>query len=150
MRRLLPLLLALALTAPAVAGATPGDEEMNEAQTAQALAIQALALILGHPPPHTEALAKLDEALAADVQGEIDLRALRAAHAAMHDEDVVAARRFLERAFPGESAHIVGVTFRPGSGKAQVVAGIAGGAVIVLAGLGLVRRRAADRELARS
>ena len=148
MRRLLLLALALALTAPAGAGATGGEDEMNEAQTAQALAVQALALILSHPPPHTEALEKLDEALRADVQGEIDLRALRAAHAAMHDEDAVTARRFLERAFPGESAHIVGVTFRPVRGKAQAIAGIAGGAAIVLAGLGLVRRRVADRELA--
>ena len=77
MRRLLLLLLALALAAPAVAWATEGHDEENKAQTAQALAVQALALILAHPPPHNEAVEKLDEALAADVKGEIDLRALR-------------------------------------------------------------------------
>ncbi len=146
MRRLLLLLLALALAAPAVAWATGGHDEENKAQTAQALAVQALALILAHPPPHNEAVEKLDEALAADVKGEIDLRALRAAHDALHKEDVAAARRLLEHAFPGESAHIVGVTFRPAIGSAQAIAGIIGAAALVLAGLGLARRRAADRE----
>lgn len=58
----------------------------------------------------------------------------------------MAARRFLERAFPGESAHIVGVTYRPAVGSAQAIAGIIGAAVLVLAGLGLARRRAVDRE----
>lgn len=150
MRRLLLLLLALALAAPAVAWATGGGDMDNKAQTAQALAVQALALILAHPPPHNEAVEKLDEALAANVKGEIDLRALRAAHDALHKGNDVAARRFLEHAFPGESAHIVGVTFRPASGSAQAIAGIAGVAALVLAGLGLVRRRTADREHALS
>ena len=150
MRRLLLLLLALALAAPAVAWAAGGHDGENKAQTAQALAVQALALILAHDPPHTEAVEKLDEALAADVKGEVDLRALRAARDALRKGDNVAARRLLEQAFPGASAHIVGVTFRPASGRAQAIAGIVGVAAIVLAGLGLVRRRAADREQALS
>lgn len=152
MRKLLLLpLLALALAAPTVASATGGDEEMgNKAQTAQALAVQALALMLAHPAPHEDAIKKLDAALAANVKGEIDLRALSAAHEALHNENNVVARRLLEQAFPGQSAHIIGVTFRPASGTAQVIAGIAGVAAIVLAGLGLVRRRTADREHALS
>lgn len=79
-------------------------------------------------------------------KGDIDLRALRAAHDALHDEDEVTARRFLEHAFPGESGHVVGVTYRPAIGSAQVIAGILGAAALALAALGLARRRTADRE----
>ncbi len=134
--------LVLALTP--VAWASEGMEEENAAQTAKALSLQALA-ILEQGLAHEEATEKLDLALEAEDQDGVDLRALRAAHSALHEEDAAAAERLLQHAFAGEASHLVGVTYRPEIGWAQVAAGIAGGVVLVLGALGLVRRSRADR-----
>ena len=145
--RLLPMLLtvtvAVALASAAPALATEGDDEENMAQTGRALSLQALAL-LEQGRGHEEATEKLDEALESDVPGEIDLRAIRAAHAALHEEDVEVARRLLQDAFEGEDSHVVGVTFRPEIGTAQLAAGIAGAVALALAVAGLVWRRRVD------
>lgn len=147
--RLLPVLLAVtvALASAVPAFATEGDEEENMAQTTRALSLQALAL-LEQGRGHEEATDKLDEALASDVPGEIDLRAIRAAHAALHEEDVEVARRLLQDAFEGEDSHVVGVTFRPEIGTAQLAAGIAGAVALALAVAGLLRRRRVDERRA--
>ena len=147
MRRLLALLLFAALLVPAAATASEGHDEENPAQTPDALALQALSLILQHRPPHEEAIEKLDEALELDAEGEVDMRALRAAHEALHAEDELAARRFLERAFPGEQGHVVGVTFRPARGVAQAVAALLGALALALAALGLRRNRRHEHPL---
>lgn len=141
-KRLVFLLGAtLAFAAPAWATAGGGGE--NAAQTSRALSLQALAL-LEQGRSHEAAMEKLDQALASGVKGEIDLRAIRAAHAALHEEDVAAARRLLQHAFPGKSSHVVGVTFRPQIRTARLAVGIAGGFVFALAVAGLVWRRRTD------
>lgn len=134
------LAAALALAAPAAAAE---GMEGAEAEPASALARQALAL-LDQGAAHEAAEAKLDAALAAGDKGGVDLRALRAAHAALHREAAAEAERLLEDAFPGDE-HVVGVTYRPGSETALVVSGIAGALLLGAAAFGLVRRRDADR-----
>lgn len=133
--------VALSLAAPAAA-----DEAMEKAgvkaEPARALALQALSL-LEQAAAHEAAEAKLDDALAADDKGGVDLRALRAAHEALHQEEAAEAERLLQDAFPGGD-HVVGVTYRPGSETALVVSGIAGSLLLGAAALGLVRRRRAD------
>ncbi len=148
MSRLLLLLLAaaaLALAGPALAEEGGDEHDENPAQTAKALSLQALAL-LDAGRSHQEAVEKLDAALEASDTHGVDLRAIRAAHQALHDEEVEAAHSILHEAFPG-TPHLVGVTFRPASGAAEVAAAVAGGLLLVLAGLGLARRRRADRRL---
>lgn len=134
-------LAAFALAAPARAG--DGMEEGGaQAEPARALTLQALAL-LEQGQAHDAAEAKLDAALAARDKGGVDLRALRVAHEALHREAAAEAERLLQRAFPS-GEHVVGVTYRPGSESALLVAGIAGSLLLGAAALGLVRRRAAD------
>jgi len=147
MSRVLGLLLALslALAAPAFADQEMKEHEENPAQTTRALSLQALA-ILDAGLPHEEAIEKLDEALEVGERGEVDLRAIRAAHAALHQEEVEQGHQILHEAFPG-TPHLVGVTFRPASGAAQVAAAIAGGIVLALAIVGLARHRRAERRL---
>lgn len=134
------LAAALALAAPAWA-----DDGMEGAQAnrASALARQALAL-LEQGGDHQAAEAKLDAALAAGEKGGVDLRALRAAHEALHREAAAEAERLLQEAFPGGDKHVVGVTYRPGSQTALLISGIAGSVLLGAAALGLVRRRVAD------
>jgi hypothetical protein len=139
--QLLPLVVVVALAAAAPAWAAGGDKNM--AQTTRALSQQALALI-EQGRSHEEAAAKLDEALASNVPGKVNLRAIRAAHEALHAEDVARARQLLQHAFPGEDSHVVGVTFRPQIETAQVAAGITGAFVLALAGGGLLWRRRVD------
>ena len=136
------LAAVLALATPA--WADEGMEEQGaEAEPARALALQALAL-LEQGRAHEEAEGKLDSALAAEDQGGVDLRALRAAHEALHREAAAEAERLLQDAFPGGGEHVVGVTYRPGSEAALVVSGIAGSLLLGAAALGLVRCREAD------
>lgn len=137
------LAAALALSAPA--WADQGMEERGAAaEPARALTLQALAL-LEQGRAHEEAEERLDAALAAGDKGGVDLRALRAAHEALHREAAAEAERLLQDAFPGGGEHVVGVTYRPGSESALVVSGIAGSLLLGAAALGLVRRREADR-----
>ncbi len=136
---IIALLVTAAVAAPASAG--EGHEE-DATQTARALSLQALAL-LEQGRGHEEATEKLDEALEAENKGDIDLRALRAAHAALHEEDLEAARAELRHAFPDH--HVVGVTFRPAIGTAGLIGGIVGGVTLAVAAFLLARRRRADR-----
>ena len=135
--------LSLAIAAPALADQGMDEHEENPAQTADALALQALA-ILDAGLPHEEAIEKLDEAIEAGEPGEADLRAIRAAHSALHQEEVEQGHQILHEAFPG-TPHLVGVTFRPLVGGAQIAAGAAGAVLLGLAAVGLVRRRRAER-----
>jgi hypothetical protein len=134
---------ALGLAAPAL-GATGTDEMGGAAQPARALALQALAL-LEQNRGHEEALQKLDQALAARDKTELHLRALRAAHEALHRESVAEAARLLRNAFPAGSSHVVGVTYRPRIATARVAAGLAGAGVLAAAAAGLLRRRRHDQ-----
>lgn len=148
--RLLTLLTALALAAAPLSlasggsGGMPEGMEENAAQTAQALSLQALALLVAGRESE-QALQKLDQTLASSDKGNVDVRALRSAHAALHAEDVAGARRLLERAFPGNSSHVVGVTYRPKVGTAEIVAGIVAVVTLLAGAAGLVRRRRLER-----
>jgi len=148
MSRLMLLLLAaaaLALAGPALADEGGEEHDENPAQTAKALSLQALA-ILDWGLSHEEAVEKLDMALEAEDKGGVDLRAIRAAHDALHKEQVEAAHSVLHEAFPG-TPHLAGTTFRPGSGAAEFAAAIAGIALLGLAAMGLLHRRRRDREI---
>lgn len=145
MRVLAVAAAALLLAAPALADEGMGEE--NPAQTAQALSLQALA-ILDWGLSHEEALEKLDAALEADDKGGVDLRALRAAHEALEREEVEKAHELLHGVFPGGVSHLAGVTYRPAVGAGEVVVLGLGILAIVLAAFGLARRRHAERGLA--
>lgn len=142
MRRVLGAVLVLA----ALAAAPPGQaQEMGDesaAANARVLALQALVL-LEQGRQHAAAEQKLDEALAAEEAGGVDLQALRAAHEALHREATAEATLLLQQAFP-EEPHVVGVTYRPQIRTAQAAAG---GVLLALAAIGLVARRRADRRL---
>lgn len=145
MRALLVVAAALLFASPALA-----DEGMNgenPAQTAQALSLQALA-ILDWGLSHEAALEKLDAALEAEDKGGVDLRALRAAHEALERQEVEKAHELLHGVFPSGVSHLAGVTYRPPIGAGEIAALIAGGLAIALAALGLARRRRAEQALA--
>ena len=131
-----------------LAGAALSDESMEaENQPAKALAIQALA-ILEQGMAHEEAMEKLEHAVEAEDQDGVNGGALKEALAALKAEEPDRAEKLLQTSgFTDENIHLVGVTFRPGSGAARIAAGIAGSIVIVLAALGLIRRQRADRRL---
>lgn len=145
MRVLLVIAAALVLAAPALADGGMGEE--SRTQTAQVLSLQALAL-LDAGLAHEEALEKLDAALKAGDQGGVDLRALRAAHQALEAEEVERAHELLHGVFPSGVSHLAGVTYRPPVGASEVVALVVGVLAILVAALGLVRRRRAERALA--
>lgn len=146
MRALLVVVAALALASPALADEGMPEGE-NPAQTAQALSLQALA-ILDWGLSHEEALEKLDAALEAEDKGGVDLRALRAAHEALEQEEVEKAHELLHGVFPSGVSHLAGVTYRPTVGVGEIVALIVGALVIALGAFGLMRRRRAERTLA--
>lgn len=148
MSRAAVLVAVAVLAAPATAWGS-GGHGGEEAQTSDALALQALALIELHPPPHEPALEKLEEAIeqAREGKGEVGPAPLLTARDALLRGDGDAARRALEGAFPADDTHLIGVTYRPASGPAQAVAGILGAAALALAALLLLRRSRADREL---
>lgn len=141
--------LAAALLFAALAAVPPAQaqemEDESAAATARVLALQALVL-LEQGRQHAAAEQKLDEALAAEEAGGIDLQALRAAHEALHREATAQATALLQQAFP-EEPHVVGVTYRPRIRTAQAAAGAAGGVLLAIAAIGLVARRRADRHL---
>lgn len=150
MARLLVLLTVFALAAAPLSLASGEPEGMpegmgeNAAQTGEALSLQALAL-LAAGRDHEQALQKLDQALASSDKGNLDVRALRAAHSSLHDEDVAQARRLLEQAFSGEKSHVVGVTYRSKVGTAELVAGIVAVVTLLAGTAGLLRRRRLER-----
>lgn len=134
---------ALALVAPALA--SDGMEKTGTpAGPARALALQALAL-LEQGRGHQQAEQKLDQALGAGDRGNLDVRALRAAHAALHRQSTAEAQTLLRDAFPAGSSHLVGVTYRPRIATARVVAGALGIALAVVAALGLHARRRSEQ-----
>lgn len=145
MRALLLVAAALLIAAPAFAD--EGMPEKDPTETAQALSLQALA-ILDWGLSHEEALEKLDAALEAEDKGGVDLRALRAAHEALEAEEVEKAHELLHGVFPSGVSHLAGVTYRPPIGAAEIAALAVGALAIVLAALGLVRRRRAERAVA--
>lgn len=154
MMKLVILLAVAALAAAAPAGAGNGmggmqPDTASRADTAKALSLQALA-ILAEGRGHEQAVEKLDRALATGGKGDIDLQAIRAAHAALHQEDTAAARRLLEHAFPGKESHLVGVTYRPRLGGAELAAGIAAVALLLAGAAGLAHRRRLERATHRS
>ena len=146
MRVVLAVGVALLLASPALADGRMSAEE-NPAQTAQALSLQALA-ILDWGLSHEEALEKLDAALQADDKGGVDLRALRAAHEALEQEEVERAHELLHGVFPSGVSHLAGVTYRPAVGAGEVIVLGVGVVTIALAAVGLVRRRRTERALA--
>lgn len=138
---LVALLAVLVTAAPALAGG--GTNEMP-GQPANALALQALALLeLGRG--HEAAVAKLDQALAAGDKGGVNVRILRAAHEALHRDAAAEAARLLRDAFPPGSSHVVGVTYRPRIETARVAAGVAGAIALAAAAAALLRRSRLDR-----
>ena len=145
MRALLVVVAALLLASPVLAD--EGMPEQDPTKTAQILSLQALA-ILDAGLGHEQALKKLDAALKAGDQGGVDLRALRAAHEALEAEEVERAHEQLHGVFPGGVSHLAGVTYRPPIGAEEVVVLAIGALLIVLAALGLVRRRRVERALA--
>jgi hypothetical protein len=146
MRRLLfaatAVLLALAFVAPAAS--TGGAEEV--AQPAKALAIQALA-ILEQGGSHEQAMERLTLAAEAEDKEGVMPQVLEEAMAALEAEDPVRGEELLKTAFTGENVHVVGVTVRPGSNTARVIAGVAGGLILLLAVFGLARRARIERRL---
>ena len=141
MRALLAAAAALLLASPALAD--EGMPKEDPTKTAQVLSLQALA-ILDAGLSHEEALEKLDAALEAGDKGGVDLRALRAAHEALEEEEVEKAHGLLHGVFPGGVSHLAGVTYRPGIGAEEVVVLVVGVLAISVAALGLVRRRRAE------
>ena len=145
MRAVLVIVAALLLATPALADEGMPKEDPTE--TAQVLSLQALA-ILDAGLSHEEALEKLDAALEAGDKGGVDLRALRAAHEALEQEEVEKAHKLLHGVFPSGVSHLAGVTYRPSVGAGEIAALVVGVLAIVGAALGLVRRRRAERALA--
>ncbi len=131
-----------------LAGAARADEPIEaENQPARALAIQALA-ILEQGLAHEEAMEKLEHAVEAEDQEGVNREALEEAFTALEAEEPDRAEQLLlTSVFTDEDIHVVGITFRPGSGATRFAAGIAGALVIGLAALGLIRRGRADRRL---
>jgi hypothetical protein len=117
---------------------------MEGPQTPDALALQALA-VLEQGLSGDLAAEKLEEALASKDAGKVSPLLLRDARRALARGDEAAAVGFLRRAFPPDDQHVVGATLRPALGANGFTAGAIGGLVIILAGVGLLRRRAADR-----
>lgn len=144
MRRLAAIgaLAAVASAAPPAAGQM---QMTNRAQTPSALSLQALAL-LDRGIEHRRAERRLDLALRAKPAGDVQLEALRAAHRALHREDVAAGRRLLESAFPKGHRHLVGTTFRPDIRSSRLIAAALGALALVAATVALVRKRRDEAE----
>ena len=142
MRRLavLSLISILALT-PAVAHAH-GGEPTGGKVPAQALAVQALAM-LDAQMGATDARDRVQAALRADNQDDVRVDRLRAADQALAQGDTRTARRQLEAAFNPDDRHLIGTSFTTG-GDGRAIAAIIG-AMMIAAALLLLRRRRADR-----
>lgn len=139
MRRLLALLLATVALGLAPGGAYGhgGSESSSTQMPAQALAVQALAMLDAHMGA-ADARASLDAALRATDKADIRLERLRAADAALARNDTIGARRELDAAFNPDDSHLIGTSFSAG-GDIRTAAAVLGG--ILLAGSLLLYRR---------
>lgn len=138
--RCLALLIGAAVLAfaPASAFADGSAESPSADIPAQALAVQALAM-LDASMGAMDARDRVQAALQAKNQEDVRVDRLRAADAALGRDDTVAARRELEAAFNPDDRHLIGGSFT-GSGNGRVVAAILG-AILVAAALLLLLRR---------
>ena len=142
MRRLAVLsLIAILTLTPAVAHAH-GGEPTGGKVPAQALAVQALAM-LDAQMGATDARDRVQAALRADNQDDVRVDRLRAADQALAQGDTGTARRQLEAAFNPDDRHLIGTSFTTG-GDGRAIAAIIG-AMMIAAALLLLRRRPADR-----
>lgn len=143
MRALLAALAVLALV-----GASPvlasGGEDAETSQTADALALQGLA-VLEQGLSTSIAVEKLDEVLTAAPGGEVDRADVQLARDAAARGDRRRATILLEGAFPPDMAHVVGVTLRPGRGGSAIGAGVIGAVLILLAAVALRRAPGSTR-----
>lgn len=139
MRRLALLLsAALLVLAPISAQAHGGGDSTSTDIPAQALAVQALAMLDAHMGA-MDARDRLHAALRATNQEDIRVGRLRAADAALGRNDIATARRELEAAFNPDDRHLIGTSFT-GSGDSRPVAAILG-AILVAAALLLILRQ---------
>lgn len=144
MRALLAALAVLALV-----GASPvlasGGEDAETPQTADALALQGLA-VLEQGLSTRIATGKLDELLTAAPGGEVDRAFVRSARDAAARGDRTGAITLLQKAFPPDMEHVVGVTLRPGPGGSAIGAGVIGAVLILLATVALRRAPGSTRK----
>lgn len=137
MRRLALLLVSATLVfAPASAYAHGGGESASTAIPAQALAVQALAM-LDAGMGVAEARGRVQAALQATDKQDVRLDRLRAADASLARNDTASAHRELESAFNTDDRHLIGTSFT--NGDARPIAAILG-AIIAAAGLLIYRR----------
>lgn len=159
MRALGVLLAATLLLAPA-AWATGGDQDMEDAalkaQPARTLAQQALA-VLDVREDAEDARMRIDAALESEDQDDVDIALLREADDALDGGDVAEAKELLNRSLGGgplpleedaaaprgDALHNAGRAFEPNSTGQEVVAAIAGLALLALGAVLLLRHRAA-------
>ena len=144
------LALAGALLAPAAAGAHGGGGEEAKAmamQPARTLAQQALAELRIRGGVK-EAAERLDAALESKDKSDIDVAELRRAMQTVDEGSPDAAIPMLDRALSrplgassGKALHEAGREFQPGTGAQEIVAIIAGAALLALGGLLLLRHR---------
>lgn len=138
MRRLAVLsLLSMLALAPSVAHAH-GGEPVGGQVPAQALAVQALAM-LDAQMGATDARDRVQAALRADNQDDVRVDRLRAADRALARGDTSTARLQLEAAFNPDDRHLIGTSFTTG-GDGRAIAAIIG-AMLIAAALFLLRRR---------
>ena len=156
--RLLVAVIALLALAPA-ALATGGDEEMEDAalkaQPARTLAQQALAL-LDVRNDAEDAQMRIDAALESADKDDVDMALLAQADEALDGGDTTSAADLLNRALgggplpveedaepgpTGEALHNAGRAFEPNSTGQELVAAVAGLALLGLGGLLLLRHR---------
>ena len=144
MRRLVALSLVsiLALT-PALASAHGGEPTSGDIP-AQALAVQALAMLDAHMGA-TDARDRVTAALRAKNQDDVRVNRLRAADRALARGDTSSARRQLEAAFNPDDRHLIGTSFTA-SGDGRTVAAILG--ILAIAGAALLLRRSRGDGLA--
>lgn len=159
MRLRAAMLAVIALLAmPAAAVATGGDAEMEDAalqaQPARTLAQQALA-VLEVREDSEDARMRIDAALESEDQDDVDIGLVRQADEALDGGDAARAEDLLNRALGGgplpvddeapalsdDALHNAGRAFEPNSTGQEVVAAIAGVALLALGALLLARHR---------
>ena len=137
-RRLVLLIsVAMIVLAPSSAQAHGGDPATSTEIPAQALAVQALAMLDAHMGVF-DARDRVRAALRAKNQDDIRMDRLRAADVALGRNDTTSARRELEAAFNPDDRHLIGTSFTS-SGDARRVAAILG-AILAAAALLLILR----------
>lgn len=137
MRRSLLLVVLLLSIAP-VSAAAHGGEAAGTDMPAQALAVQALAMLDAHMGA-MDARALVGAALSAENQDDVRLDRLRAADAALGRDDIAGARRELGAAFNPDDHHLIGTAFT-GSDDGRLVTGIVGAVIFAAALLMLLRQ----------